>query len=125
MKSGLVMQGSCEKCEKSKKNYYNLLVLLWKFKIYGFMVINTSFYMDFTSRRIILAQIIVSKYSSRQISFLCLLYKEGKRNRASGTYCSKLNIGEDRENFRPNRDIIQAGYAEKRNSNLQKDPACI
>ena len=32
MKSPLVMQGSCEKSQKSPKNYENLLDLLRKFK---------------------------------------------------------------------------------------------
>ena len=97
MKSGLLMQGSCEKCQKSTKNYENLLVFFENLQIYGCMTINTSLSVDFNNRRIILAQFVPGKYSSRRLSPLVCYIKKAKGAGTRGVCCWKLSIGEDGE----------------------------
>ena len=71
-------------------------------QIYGFMTINTSLSVDFKNRRIILAQIILSKYSSRRLSPLICYIKKAKGAGTRGVCCWKLSIGEDGEDSVPN-----------------------
>ncbi len=119
------MQGSWEKSHKKAKKLVESACFFRNLQIYCFRNVSTSLSLNFNSKRIILAQIIMSKYSSRQFSLLYLLYKEGKKSEAICVCYWKLSIGEDRKDCRPNRDVVRAGYAETRNSNRQKNPARI
>lgn len=78
MKSRLVMQGSWEESHKKAKKLVEFACFFRNLQIYYFRNVNTSLSLNFNSKRIILAQIIMSKYSSRQFSLLICYIKGGK-----------------------------------------------